>query len=316
MVTLQSAQSAFLRHCAEERKFSPHTLKAYRLDLIALARFIATIEPKPSWGHITREHLRDYLRTLSHRRPRTLRRKLASLKSFFRFASSDGLLTADPAHDLRSGVRLGKPLPRTVPRHGVRRIFTTVYQRPLTRKRRQLARQKCAIALVELLYCTGLRVSEVSRLQLASVDLRQNAILVDGKGSRERIVPIVSSELRRALLVWLDHRLRRDCESPYLFVNRFGNRLSEQSIRAIVRRAATLGGVGRVTPHMFRHTLATELLEQGVDLRHIQHLLGHSSISTTTIYAHVSDRAQRETLLLRHPRRFLGIRSLHEPPDN
>lgn len=185
-------------------------------------------------------------------------------------------------------------------------MFVLVYRTPVSRKRRVLLRQARDRALIEILFCGGLRVSEVSDLLLTSIDLGDDVIRVMGKGSRERIVPIVSAQLRQALRRWIELRKGTDAEVPLLFTNRFGRRLSDQSIRNVVKRTAVASGAGKVTPHMFRHTLATQLLEQGVDLRHIQRLLGHSSITTTTIYAQVSDRSQRESLLLRHPRQLFS----------
>ncbi|WP_342750736.1 tyrosine-type recombinase/integrase [Termitidicoccus mucosus] len=181
----------------------------------------------------------------------------------------------------------------------------TVYRPPETRKRRELARLSRNQALIELLFCGGLRVTEVADLLVTSVDLGDDVIRVTGKGSRERIIPIVSAPLRNALKRWLKIRERHHADGPFLFTNRVGKRLSDQSIRLIVKQTAAASGTGNITPHMFRHTLATQLLEQGVDLRHIQRLLGHSSITTTTIYAQVSDRSQRESLLVRHPRRLI-----------
>jgi integrase/recombinase XerD len=154
----------------------------------------------------------------------------------------------------------------------------------------RLARDR---ALIEILFCGGLRVSEVSDLLITSVDLGDDVIRVNGKGSRERIVPIVSAQWRNALLRWIEIRQRHHAEFPLLFTNRAGRRLSDQSIRTIIKQTALTSGAGKVTPHMFRHTLATQLLEEGVDLRHFQRLLGHSSITTTTIYAQVSDRSQQ-----------------------
>jgi len=300
MNRFDQAIQGYLTYCAEERKFSFHTLKAYRLDLHALRAFV----PTPDLHAIRRDTLREFLRTYASSKPRTVRRKLASVKSFFRYLAGENVIASDPAQDLRSGVKLGRPLPRTVSKAGIESLIATAYRPAPSKRRKTIVRQKRNTALIELLFCTGMRVSEVSRLTVAAVSLSDDTILVDGKGSRERTIPIVSPELRRALQTWLDLRRRVDSTLPFLFLNRAGRRLSEQSIRAVVRQTATSSGCGRVTPHMFRHTLATQLLEQGVDLRYIQRLLGHSSIATTTIYAQVSDRAQRECLELRHPRRL------------
>jgi integrase/recombinase XerD len=306
MNPLDLAAHDYLQHCAHERKYSPHTVKAYRLDLLGFSAFFQQEIPPPGPNELTRERLRDYARSRTHAKPRTIRRNVACVKSFLRFLHAEGRMTANLADDWRSGVKLGRSLPRTIPGPAVQSIYATVYRPPLSRKRQALIRHVRNRALIELLFCGGLRVSEVSDLLITSIDLGDDVMRVNGKGSRERIVPIVSVQLRQVLRRWLEIRQRHDAGSPLLFTNRAGRRLSAQSIRNIVRLTAEASGAGRVTPHMFRHTLATQLLEQGVDLRHIQRLLGHSSITTTTIYVQVSDRSQRESLLLRHPRRLIS----------
>lgn len=306
MDPIEHASQDFLQHCAHERKFSRHTVKAYRLDLRGFAAFLRTKVTERPLENLTCEHLRDYARARSHTKPRTIRRNIACVKSFLRYLHAEQRITSDLAGNWRSGVKLGRSLPRTISRPAVQSMFVTVYRAPSSRKRRELLQLARDRALIEILFCGGLRVSEVSDLLLTSIDLGDDVILVNGKGSRERIVPIVSGQLRHALRRWLELRNQHGPDSPLLFTNRLGRKLSDQSIRNVVKGMAVASGAGKVTPHMFRHTLATQLLEQGVDLRHIQRLLGHSSITTTTIYAQVSDRSQRESLLLRHPRRLFS----------
>lgn len=305
MDTLQHAIQNYLLHCTHERKYSLHTLKAYRLDLGRFAAGLRVAMPDPVLTCLNKEVLRDYTRSRAQAKPRTLRRNIASVKSFLRFLFKEGQISSNLALEWDSGVKLGRPLPRTISHPAVKSIFGTVYRRPASRRRRVLLRHARDRALFEILFCAGLRVAEASHLLTTSVDLGDDVLRVQGKGSRERIIPIVSTPLRKAIQAWLDIRERHHPNTDHLFVNRSGRRLSEASIRRIVRQTAQASGVGRVTPHMLRHTLATQLLEQGVDLRHIQRLLGHSSITTTTIYAHVSDRSHRDILLTRHPRRLL-----------
>jgi integrase/recombinase XerD len=162
------------------------------------------------------------------------------------------------------------------------------------------------VALFELLFSSGMRVSEISNLRVATVDLERGAVLIRGKGNKERFIPICDPEVQSALVAYVANLRAERAEDAYFFANRFGRRLSEQSIRMALKRHAKAAGLEKITPHMFRHTVATMLLEQGVDLRFIQTFLGHSSIVTTTIYAHVNDKSQREILNCRHPRRLLG----------
>ena len=159
-----------------------------------------------------------------------------------------------------------------------------------------------------MLFSTGMRVSEVVFTDINHVDMDRQVISVHGKGNREREIPIVCDAFREALLQHLTERRRGElAQNMPLFVNRRGSRMSDQSVRAVLRRHAALAGVRRITPHMLRHTVATLLLEERVDLRHIQRLLGHSSITTTTIYVQVSERSQRQALVRHHPRNKMKI---------
>jgi integrase/recombinase XerD len=157
--------------------------------------------------------------------------------------------------------------------------------------------------LIETIFSTGMRVSEVVALNVEHIDMDREVISVSGKGNREREIPIVCDAFHDALTQHLVARLRVQVlpDAP-IFINRRGKRMSDQSVRRVLRRHAHRIGARRITPHMLRHTIATLLLEDGVDLRHIQRLLGHSSIATTTIYVHVSARSQRRALARRHPR--------------
>jgi integrase/recombinase XerD len=171
-----------------------------------------------------------------------------------------------------------------------------------------LRRRLQEIALLEMLFSTGMRVSEVVSTDLSQVDMDRQVISVHGKGNREREIPIVCDAFQEALSQHLIERRNGDStRNVPLFVNRRGARMSDQSVRAILRRHASRAGVRRITPHMLRHTVATLLLEDGVDLRYIQRLLGHSSITTTTIYVQVSERSQRQVLVRRHPRNKMKI---------
>lgn len=205
-------------------------------------------------------------------------------------------------------MRLGRSLPRTVSLASVKTLFKKAYGKPVdgTVNGPLGKRALRDIALLELLFSTGMRVSEISNLLLDSVELVKGSILVQGKGNKERRLPICGRELSSALTQYLKSKSTERNESNYFFTNRFGNRLSEQSIRMVVARHAKQAGLPKITPHVFRHTVATMLLDQGVDLRFIQTFLGHSSIVTTTIYAHVSETSQRRVLTRLHPRRLIS----------
>jgi integrase/recombinase XerD len=240
-------------------------------------------------------------------KPRTIRRRLASLKSMFASLERYNKTITSPLAGLRSEVKIGVSLPRTIARATVRLLLRS--------PRRQAAKGTTATrrkiqetALIETLFSTGMRVSEVVALNIMHVDMERLVISVKGKGNREREIPIVCDAFRETLSQHLAKRCSESgtTDAP-IFVNRRGSRMSDQTVRSILRRHASQIGSKRITPHMLRHTVATLLLEDGVDLRYIQRLLGHSSITTTTIYVHVSERSQRLVLTRRHPRNKMNI---------
>lgn len=295
MVTYPQAIESFLQHCLSERRLSPHTIRAYRLDLTRFEEFMDAFDKQVPLGGLTKEHLRAYQQSLAPLRPRTVCRRIAALRSFLHHAEQEKIVSVNPFDGFRARVRIGRPLPRTIGQKAVERFFRALYRREAQSARAQ-ARKQRDIAIVELLFGTGLRVGELSGLSDERIDMESGSIRIHGKGSRERLVPIVSEELRNALAEHSRQRPAANGPRP-LFFNRAGHRpLSEDSIRRVIRRVARDAGLGKVTPHMFRHTFATLLLDRGMDLRVIQRLLGHSSIVTTTIYAQVSERSQRKAL--------------------
>lgn len=307
MHTLKNAIDLFLKHCEFDRNFSYHTLKAYRLDLESFHTFIFT-QSTATLPEINRGLVREYSRTLSRHKPRTQRRKLASVKSLFGFLEHEGLIDANPAQSIRLDIRMGRSLPRTISREAVKTLLRHIH------KQRHLALsagfattvQTRDVALLELLFSSGMRVSEVSHLRLDSIHLERGTVLVRGKGNKERLIPICDREVLSSLRNYAALPRPGTVTHDFFFINRRGRRLSEQSIRFALKRHAKAAGLNSVTPHVLRHTVATLLLEQGVDLRFIQTFLGHSSIVTTTIYVHVNEKSQRDVLRSRHPRRLLG----------
>lgn len=307
MNTLNSATNWFLAHCTEQRKLSPHTLKAYRQDLAHLFAFASECQKEFPLASIDSGLVQRWLGSMSTAKPRTVRRRLATLKSMFASLEQIGSVTQSPLARLRSGVKVGSSLPRTVARSTIKSLLRLAHtQMGSTPDANRLATGHTAI--VELLFSTGMRVSEAVATNIGHVDMERLAISVRGKGNREREIPIVCDAFREALE---RHLLERGAQggtpNDPLFVNQRGVRMSDQSVRGLLRRFAKKLGNRRITPHMLRHTVATLLLEEGVDLRHIQRLLGHSSITTTTIYVHVSERSQRHALAKRHPRNKMAV---------
>jgi integrase/recombinase XerD len=307
MHTVNSAIEWFLCHCAEHRKLSNHTLKAYRHDLELFRDFVSPPSAELIISAIERNNVQKWMGSMEGAKPRTVRRRLAAVKSMFASLERHGNLESSPLSGFRSEIKVGTTLPRTIARSTVKSLLRSPRELVSSDPAAKLRRIQ-EIALVEMLFATGMRVSEVVSTDIAHVDMDRQVISVHGKGNREREIPIVCDAFREALLQQVHERRSGEMgQNEPLFVNRRGARMSDQSVRAILRRHAAQAGVRKVTPHMLRHTVATLLLEEGVDLRHIQRLLGHSSITTTTIYVHVSERSQRQVLVRRHPRNKMKI---------
>jgi integrase/recombinase XerD len=307
MQTLNSVIDWFLGHCANHRKLSPHTLKAYKHDLNNLRLFATTSGSEVLFQSLNRPLVQGWLAGMEGAKPRTIRRRIAALKSMLSALERNGIATSNPLTGFRNEVRVGNVLPRTIARSTVQLLLRSAH-RQSAKSRSETVKRAKETALIEMLFATGMRVSEAVATNLGDVDMQRLVISVRGKGNREREIPIVCEEFQTALVGQIRARTV-DGAGPNdpLFVNRNSNRTSDQSVRAILHRHAIKIGAQRITHHMLRHTVATLLLEDGVDLRHIQLLLGHSSIATTTIYVHVSGQSQREVLARHHPRKKMKI---------
>jgi integrase/recombinase XerD len=292
----------YLSHCEREKRFSYHTIKAYKLDLIGFSSFLAE-RGFVDIAKLSKNEIPEYLRSLSDFRPRTQRRRLATAKSFFGYLHREGHLDINPAQSVRMEIRMDRILPRAIGLSKIQALLRASYDMMINDCSDNALRD---IALLELMFASGMRVSEISDLRLDSLDLSAGCVLIRGKGQKERIIPICDEEVLTVLRRYEERRKSLHVQTDLFFSNRTGERLSEQSIRIILCRVARKAGIGKLTPHMLRHTVATLVLDQGVDLRFIQHFLGHSSIVTTTIYVCVAAGSQRAVLTTRHPRKLLG----------
>lgn len=304
--TLAQAVGSFLFHCQFEKNLSPKTLSAYELDLRQFRAFL------PGGGQtalveIGKPQLREYIQRLFDTLAvKSIKRKVATLKAFFHYLEREDVIVASPFRRMQVRIREPKRLPRTLSLTQLEQILTAAYRESAVLAASGqgpppvLVRD---IALMELLFATGARVSEICNLRREAVDLVQGSIRILGKGGRERVIHVGDSEVLATLRSYLD-AVPPTAPDAFFFQNRAGGRLSEQSVRSILRkRAAGAGLEMRVTPHVFRHSVATLLLEEGVDIRYIQQFLGHSSITTTQIYTHVHDSAQKRIIAAQHPRR-------------
>jgi len=202
-----------------------------------------------------------------------------------------------------------KTLPKTIPFHAIQTFLTTLYnQKALACSDYQ---KRCCIrdiAVIELLFATGMRISELCALKPSDVNIENNTILIYGKGSKERILQIGNHEVLSALIIYRQMFQTEIKRSGFFFVNRLHKKLSDQSVRYMINHYVELAGIQQhITPHMFRHSFATPLLEQDVDIRYIQRILGHSSISTTEIYTHVTNTKQKDILFHKHSRNLIEV---------
>jgi integrase/recombinase XerC len=283
--------SAFLRHLSVERNASLHTLRNYRIDLADFQRFLATRGAVDLTGADSRL-VRAWLAALHARglAPASIGRKLAAVRSCCRFLVRRGVLERNPAREVR-GPRQPRKLASFLP---VDEATELVQGRAIGG-----AGRTRDLAILELLYASGLRVSELSGLDVDALDRAERTVRVFGKGRKERIVPY-GGPAARAIQAWLDERGERP--GP-LFTSARGGRLGVRSLHTIVRRSARAAGIARrVSPHTLRHTFATHLLDSGADLRMIQELLGHSRLSTTQRYIHVGADQLMKIYDQAHPR--------------
>ena len=311
-MTVREAFTQFLFHCQYEKNLSPKTLKAYSIDLRQFGDHREKELSVTQLAQIDKVALRSYIKSLfGHLAEKSVKRKIATLKALFHHLEREDEIAVNPFRKIDVRIKEKKRLPRTVPLADLERLFRYLYGRKEAIENRESQGYRALvrdIAVLELLFATGARVGEVCGLGTADVDLRRGQARILGKGGRERILPFWDQEVLRSLREYLSVSRQPEDGHGHFFRNRRGSRLSEQSVRTSLRKHAAGAGVRLlVTPHMLRHSLATLLLEEGVDIRYIQHLLGHSSIATTQIYVEVRDQGQRRALASKHPRKRIHV---------
>jgi integrase/recombinase XerD len=289
---------AFLEMLKAERGASVNTEAAYAADLRSLFAFIARRKQGPLT--VDAEALRAYLKSLDYvgMTPRTVARRLSVIRQFFRFLLAERMREDDPSSTLDSP-KLGRPLPKVLSREEVDRLIEA------TRSKGGADGGRMA-TLLEILYATGLRVSELVTLPLSAVERDPTALVVRGKGAKERLVPL-SDPARLAIAAWLhvrDGALEEGEVSRFLFPSRGRTgHLTRQRFAQLLKEAALAANIdpARVSPHVLRHAFASHLLEGGADLRSVQLMLGHADIATTQIYTHVLDDKLRKLVQEKHP---------------
>jgi integrase/recombinase XerC len=291
---MQAVFNKYIDYLVAERNVSPYTVRNYTTDLLDFLRFLGE-KKVDSLEAVDRHILRDYLSRLMERGlvKASIARKLSAIRSFYRYLLREKIVSVSP---VASSPKLDRRLPSFLTREEVNRLI----EAPDLSTPQGLRDR----ALLELLYASGLRVSELASLGLEQVNLNTNEIRVWGKGAKERVV-LMGQPAARALADYLGKgrpRLLGERKSGALFLNRYGKRLIERRVQRLLEKYALIAGIGkRVHPHMLRHTFATHLLDGGADLRVVQELLGHASLASTQIYTHVSQSQARKVYLAAHP---------------
>jgi len=293
----------FLTYLTTERGFSENTVAAYRNDLSQLAGFAEAQAGRqavmPSWSSFGRQEMLAYLLSLQERQyaETTRARKIAAARSFFKFLVSEGIISEDPTRNMES-LNVGRSLPRPISISQVR----TLLEQPARQSTPEAMRDS---AMLQLLYASGMRVSELVSLNVEDVNTRSGEVRCFGKGHKERIIPIhdrAVAAVERYSREGRPRLIRRDSERA-LFLNHRGERLTRQGFWQILKQYARAAGLeGEVTPHTLRHSFATHMLSGGADLRAVQELLGHANISTTQVYTHLTTEHIRRAYERSHPR--------------
>jgi integrase/recombinase XerD len=293
----------FLTYLKVEKGFSENTLAAYQNDLSQLASFVEKEAAKqgliPSWATLGRQGMLSYQINLKERNyaPTTLARKVAAAKSFFKFMVVEGRLKENPTENIASP-NVARLLPKPISISQVRRLL----EQPAKKSTPEAKRDK---AMLELLYASGMRVSELTSLNLSDIDIAGGFVRCFGKGHKERMIPIyrqAAVAVEEYLKEARPKIVRRD-EEKALFLNRRGERLTRQGFWQILKGYAKAAGLDKeITPHTLRHSFATHMLSGGADLRSVQELLGHANISTTQVYTHLTSEHVRRTYEKSHPR--------------
>jgi site-specific recombinase XerD len=301
---IDQARGRYIRWLLAMRDLSPHTIRAYDADLASFQRYLgadfvaAEIDQDDVLSFIEQQKIAKLA-------PASLKRRASSLRGFCRWLLSQGLLAADPWSS--TSLALGRPrkLPRTLPAHELDRLMRSLARaagvNPKTEPNSQSVEERphesTTLLAVALMVATGIRVNEGVNIKCHDIDLPGRALRLVGKGRRERQVFLTNDWIASLTNAYIEARSSFELDHPHLLFNLRYDPLTPPAMRSRLAKAARAAGLEtHVTPHMLRHTAATQLIEAGVDIRYIQRLLGHASLSTTEIYTHVSDRALRRVV--------------------
>lgn len=306
MCNLNDSLSQYLSYCRYQKGLNEKTIKAYRIDI---TQFLQYIDEQKC--NISRHNISNFITQMHQKyKNKSAKRKIASIKAFFGYLQYEEMIVENPFTKLRYHYKEPSLLPKVIPLENMKQLLCFVYGE---KEKENISQYQFNvilrdIAVLELLFATGIRVSELCSLKYKNVDLIRGEIKIYGKGSKERLIQIGNKQVLKALNQYYKAFSCQIDQNGSFFINRLQNQLSEQSVRFMIQKYTKMAGIPlHITPHMFRHSFATFLLEEDVDIRYIQKLLGHSSIVTTQIYTHVACKKQRDILSLKHSRNKIDI---------
>ena len=299
---LEDKLAAYLEYCEYRKELDRKTLKAYRIDLRQYFEYICVDEPD-------KEKIEEYVTHLHKSyKQKTVKRKIASIKAFYNYLEETEIIAESPFRKIKVKFKETVTLPRIIPREEIEKLLNHMYQCLNENDKASRKFMLRDVAVIEVFFATGARVYEISNIRDDSINLNTGLIRLMGKGGKERYVQISNTSILEVLKKYYDENEQSIKKSVYFFVNNRESRYTEQSIRLMLKKYTKQAGIERnITPHMFRHSFATYLIEEGVDVSCVQQILGHSSIKTTEIYIHIAAKKQAEILKELHPRNNMKI---------
>lgn len=302
MTEIKNNINNYLDYCKSQKRLDEKTLKAYRIDLNQFSDKII-ISSISEINISTLEYHISFLNDIY--KPKTVKRKLASIKAFFHYLEYKDIIQYNPLNKMITQFREPIILPKVIPLKTIEYFLSTVYNQMHyadTAFKKKNALRDAAIS--EILFSTGMRISELCSIKPHDINLSTGTILIYGKGNKERRINIGNEQVISILKEYRSEFSPEINMCGHFFANQYGRMLNDQAVRRMINKYCSLASIDlHITPHMFRHTFATSLLDADVDIRYIQEMLGHSSINITQIYTHVTTAKQREILINKHPRK-------------